>query len=323
MRPPTVVTRVIVGVVATAFVPACGGSTPTAPHVATIAASAPPTEAVRAAVREAYLREFGEAVPQPAISSDPTSMDCHGLGYLMTVAYLPAGGPSRRLLAMYMTRDGKSLVAGSDGRTKYDGGLVTVLPAGRFSVLTVLLTYAATIGPDTLTELDRAQQQVNSDHAAFAASRGYASPIVQFSFTNITVPGAEMPTPRSPSAVRAALEARGTSVLGYDFLVVINIDPALSDGGVSFPTVAAPHFVYMGNFGSWRSALVAANVDSIASAAYHHEVAHHWGWQHDWTPSCSNNKPFYPFITAPVLFGWEDLDGDGIPEILDPTPYGR
>jgi hypothetical protein len=24
-----------------------------------------------------------------------------------------------------------------------------------------------------------------------------------------------------------------------------------------------------------------------------------------------------------VLFGWIDLDGDAVPEILDPAPYGR
>lgn len=30
-----------------------------------------------------------------------------------------------------------------------------------------------------------------------------------------------------------------------------------------------------------------------------------------------------PFIAPPVLFGWEDVDGDRVPEILDSTPYGR
>src|SRR5262249_33583895 len=32
---------------------------------------------------------------------------------------------------------------------------------------------------------------------------------------------------------------------------------------------------------------------------------------------------FEPFLAAPVLFGWEVVDGDGGPEILDATPYGR
>jgi hypothetical protein len=28
-------------------------------------------------------------------------------------------------------------------------------------------------------------------------------------------------------------------------------------------------------------------------------------------------------MTDPVLYGWTDTDGDGIPEIIDPTPYGQ
>jgi hypothetical protein len=30
---------------------------------------------------------------------------------------------------------------------------------------------------------------------------------------------------------------------------------------------------------------------------------------------------FEPFFVPPVLFGWEDVDGDGTPEIFDDTPY--
>jgi hypothetical protein len=37
-------------------------------------------------------------------------------------------------------------------------------------------------------------------------------------------------------------------------------------------------------------------------------------------PAIFNDEPF---ITSPILFGWEDVDGDGVPEILDDTPYGR
>jgi hypothetical protein len=32
---------------------------------------------------------------------------------------------------------------------------------------------------------------------------------------------------------------------------------------------------------------------------------------------------YEPFITSPRLFGWEDVDGDGVPEIMDRRPYGR
>jgi hypothetical protein len=53
-------------------------------------------------------------------------------------------------------------------------------------------------------------------------------------------------------------------------------------------------------------------------------MAHLWGWDHEWSRRCGRAPmPFAPFPAATQLFGWEDVDGDGVPEILDPTPYGR
>jgi hypothetical protein len=50
----------------------------------------------------------------------------------------------------------------------------------------------------------------------------------------------------------------------------------------------------------------------------------YWGWETHWTPTCGGTRLGHePFITSPILLGWEDVDGDGIPEILDDTPYGR
>jgi hypothetical protein len=63
---------------------------------------------------------------------------------------------------------------------------------------------------------------------------------------------------------------------------------------------------------------------AIARTAYQQLMAYWWGWETDWTPTCGGTRLGYePFITSPRLLGWEDVDGDGIPEILDDTPYGR
>ena len=131
--------------------------------------------------------------------------------------------------------------------------------------------------------------------------------------------------PRHLTGVRSAVEARGLSIAGFDFVVSINVDPSQSEGGfAAVGPIPSPWFVYMGNFGRWKATLVPSNIQAIAEAAYQHEIGHHWGWDHDWSPSCDPYDPYASrFITAPVLFGWEDSDGDGIPEILDPTPYGR
>ena len=81
--------------------------------------------------------------------------------------------------------------------------------------------------------------------------------------------------------------------------------------------------IYVGNYSHWTTPLRAQDWRKIAWTTFHHEVAHQWGWVHDWSPTCGGTRLGYePFLAAPVLFGWEDVDGDGVPEILDDTPYG-
>lgn len=166
-----------------------------------------------------------------------------------------------------------------------------------------------------------------STRTTFAAARGFSGPIVRFESATVFLPGNSVGDPRNRASVIAALGGLGVSVTGYDFLMSIHIDPVVSAGGIAFPDVAnKPGFLAVGNFASFKGPLTAANYRSFASTAYNHEVAHHWGWPgtHDWAPSCGGFElPYRPFIAEPALFGWEDLDGDRIPEILDSTPYGR
>ncbi len=79
----------------------------------------------------------------------------------------------------------------------------------------------------------------------------------------------------------------------------------------------------MGNFSSFPTPMRSSDSVSVARALYHHEVAHLWGWpgSHD-SASCSGVFGFNLRV-PPMLLGWEDVDGDGVPEILDPAPYGR
>ena len=127
------------------------------------------------------------------------------------------------------------------------------------------------------------------------------------------------------TSLQSALAARGFSTSGYDFLISINVDPSKAEGGVAY-TCTTPAFIYVGNYFSYKSRLDESQLYNFAATAYHHEVAHHLGWPatHDWSPTCGATRlGFEPLITAPILFGWEDTDGDGVPEILDSTPYGR
>ena len=273
------------------------------------------------AVKDHYARLFNEPVFRPAIVNDSRYVNCAGQGHLTTTLYLPEPGQAgvSRLRVMYTSRDGAQLERSSDAQY--------MTPAGVFRVLVAVLTW-----PETVVEADRelweaAQASINDDHAAFAAARGLSRPIVTFESTNVFLPGPAVGDPRSRSSVIAALSARGIPVSGYDFLMSVHIEPSVSEGGVAFPDVFnKPGFLAVGNFALFKGPLTAANYRSVASTAYHHEVAHHWGWPgtHDWSPSCGGfDLPYRPLIAEPSLFGWEDVDGDRIPEILDSTPYGR
>jgi hypothetical protein len=104
--------------------------------------------------------------------------------------------------------------------------------------------------------------------------------------------------------------------------MTINIDPLRSEGGRT--SFGSDPSIYVGNYSNWKTELDAKAWSMIARTAYQQLMAYFWGWETDWTPTCGGTRLGYePFITSPRLLGWEDVDGDGIPEILDDTPYGR
>ena len=288
--------------------------------VTEVSTSLPPRTDIENAIKDHYLALFNEPVFRPAIVNDPTYANCSGQSHLTSTLFLREPGQSgvSRLRFLYTTHDGVQVTRQFNG--------TSLTPAGVFRVLVAMGTW-----PETVVEADRglweaAQASINADHAAFAAGRGF-SPLVRFDSTNVFLPGTAVTSPRNRQNVIDALTARGIDVSSYDILMSIHIEPSVSAGGVAFPNVdLKPAFLALGNYSSFRAPLTADEYRSIASAAYHHEVAHHWGWPgtHDWASSCGGMVPSYrPFITEPRLFGWEDVDGDRVPEIVDTTPYGR
>jgi hypothetical protein len=259
---------------------------------------------IKAAVKSAYQREFSRVIEHPAIYNN--SKDCRGEGHLTTTAYL-RNGENTILLSMYMSRDAAEVIRKTETT-------VGVLPAGTIRTLVALIRYPETVGADGVALLARAQQEINEQHIAFARSRGYVEPVVVFRSTNLELDASRVGDPRNPASIRAAAEQEGVAPRDFDLLMAIDINPRTTAGGFSLPD----RFIYMGNFSAWKTELTAHQWSSVARAAYHHEVAHHWGWPgtHDWAASCGANPTEYaPFIVPPVLLGWEDLDGDHVPDI--------
>jgi hypothetical protein len=294
---------------------ACGGS-PTGPTTPPAPPGAPPATAIEAAVSQAYLREFGVSITRPAIFNDARSVNCAGEGHLTTTAYFRSGPKNATLHSLYMSRDGSTV-------TSRQPVTSVIAPAGTFRALVVVVGHAQTVGAESLMLLGIGQSQINEDHATFARRKGYSGPIVSFENTNVVIDASRIADPRSLASVLSSAGGQGIGTAGYDFVMSLNIDPSRSEGGFAIPGTG---FLYVGNFSNWRTTLGGNDWAAIARTAYHHEVAHHWGWPgtHDWSSTCGGTRlGFEPLIAAPVLFGWEDVDGDGVPEILDATPYGR
>jgi hypothetical protein len=276
--------------------------------------------AVDTAVKDAYARRFGMDVPRPAIFMRKAADGCREEN-VTTTAYLRDSSGRARLLAMSLSIDGVNIRYTREGTVK--------APVGTFHVLAALVDHPDTVGPTGRQLWESAQQKINGDHVAFAAARGWRQPLVTFANTTVVIDPRELSDPRGPRIVRDDLRRNGIATDGYDFVAVINLDPDRGEGGFALD---AEGFIYMGNFSHWNRPLNEHDWRIVANAVYHHEVAHHWGWQHGWaappgaagfSASECRNDPDRPFIVPPVLFGWEDVDGDGVPEILDTTPYGR
>jgi hypothetical protein len=258
----------------------------------------------------AYWREFSEAIPRPAIYTAAAGGRCEQ-AQVVTTAYLRTSPTTARLLYLSLDEDGAV-------RRRITTPAAQV-PAGTFRVLAVVVEHSETAPRSDIAKWEAAQDMINRDHASFASSRGLARPIVVLDNTTLTVAAGEIADPRNVRDVRHALQRKRMATDSFQFIVVVNIDPLRSEGGFAG---LADGFVYMGNYSRWRQPLTAAEWINVANAVYHHEVSHHWGWDHGWVRQCGSDSPA-PFIAPPILFGWEDVDGDRIPEILDDTPYGR
>lgn len=249
-------------------------------------------------------------LPAPAIALDDKTMDSNlpkAVTRWITTAYV-----GNRYYRFSILPDGQV------DADFYEPGFLK--PSGAQTVLVLIVDYGDTNIREALAEWVAAQDSVNGDHRALAHALGYESPLVQFDNITVVVRSDSTSDPGNPDSAYATLRRQGYEPDSFNVVVSLLMTPRNQGGGAN----TFRNFVRLGCMycptppEGERLILTREMLDRVARVLYHHEIGHLWGWQHGWGGGPERTR----IITNPALFGWTDTDGDGIPEIIDPTPYG-
>ena len=217
--------------------------------------------------------------------------------------------------------------------------IVLCKPAGLYKVLVLFVDYGNVPGinrDDALAQVPVMINWVNELYIKYAASQGMSSPPMR-----IEGDAAYVSIPPSPGNLLSVDEVRsltGFDPTAYDFVIEIDIDVNISAAKAHWPGIFSEPGggLALQGCGSYEDAQTRVNIwSSLAdptaiqgalSMDLTHEMSHLFGLSDNWPfkpqglvlPDGSPGDDWIPY----VMFGWTDTDSDGIPEIIDPTPYG-
>jgi hypothetical protein len=207
-------------------------------------------------------------------------------------------------------------------------------PAGTYRVLVVFVDYGntGTVKADALAKVPVVAAWLNGLYSNFATSQGFASPPMK-----IEADAAYVDSPPASGELLTGQQIRTLTAkdpASYDFVMEIDLDANGSFAAKNAKGVMEPGGGFAleacatGKFGAiniWSSVPAAADLQGGLVMDFNHELSHMFGMMDDWPfqsgvagPAGSTIDDWIPY----TMFGWTDTDGDHLPEILDPTPYG-
>ncbi len=283
-------------------------------------------------ISELIQQKYGVSIPNPSVyrSDSPTHpINSRWIGsayYKGTRYYIDLYDDGHYAWSTTAYSDPAHLLSG--------GNWVLCRPSGNFRVLTVFVDYG-NIGAnrdEVLAKVPGVVSWLNGLYTNFALSQGLSAPLMR-----VEADAAYVSPPPAPGEFLTADEIRtltGKDPSAYDFLMQIDLDANAtlekryfskileSGGGVALQGCGAA--TKFGIINIWSTVAVSSDVEGTLEMDFNHELSHLFGMLDNW-----------PFIQAVgsdgrimddwipyVMFGWTDTDGDGIPEINDPTPYG-
>jgi hypothetical protein len=207
-------------------------------------------------------------------------------------------------------------------------------PAGAFKVLVVFVDYGNTgiVKADALAQVPVVTTWLNGLYRGFATSQGFSSALM-----SVQADAAWMSAPPAVNQLLTAAQIKtltGKDMSAYDFTMQIDLDvnggwgvhenPGVIGPGGGFALNGCGSDAKTGAINIWSSVAKPSNLQGALTMDFNHELSHLFGmlddypWKQGVGPDGNGIQDWIPY----VLFGWTDADGDGIPEIIDPTPYG-
>jgi hypothetical protein len=294
--------------------------------------------AVRTKVISAYQREFGLSLKSPALGrkfrtgvDDPWVSTAYVGGFLYEIDV-----SADNTITPYQSPVFPNLkidFAKSISKTPI------CTPAGVYSMLVVFVDYGNLGVPkdELLGDLKTATDSVNASFGAFGVAGPGSAPILQLRTTGVVIPP---PASLSDYHITPAQIAKipGVRLSDYQLFAQVDLDARhtarmawgglvkASDGYALSGCTEKPDQINIWAEVSSPDDLTGEN-NHLSAIVLTHEMYHLFGYpaSHIWP--CSTGWTQDPadqcgqFNIPAMILGWTDLDGDGIPEILDPTPY--
>jgi hypothetical protein len=283
-------------------------------------------------ISELIRQQFSVSIPKPSVErfdfpTNPTRSRWIGSAYYQGTRY-------------YIDLYDDTHYEWSTGQysdTAHKGGDKWLLcrPSGTARVLTIFVDYG-NIGANrdtVLAQVPVVVDMVNGLYTQFTLSQGFSAALM-----TVQAEAAYVSPPPAPGEFLTADQVRtltGKDPAAYDFLMQIDLDANATLAGRYFTDLIGPGGGVAlqacdsggkyGIFNIWSSITDASNVQGGLIMDFDHELSHLFGMMDSWAyrrdafaPNGITLDDWIPY----VMFGWTDTDGDGIPEIIDPTPYG-
>lgn len=305
-------------------------------------------EAARQRVIQILHDQYGLAMTAPpvgrksrqGVTTDPWVSAIYFEDWFVSISLYPDG--SEAVFALPLNHaDANARPDFINSDDKFAGKTHVCRPAGTIKLLVVFVDYQnfELSQEEAFDALAQAVSQINGKYAEASRAVGVENPILQIEATGAFIsPPPSMPNNLlSPEIVRSQT---GYDVSQFDILAQVDLDEnntyanaanfasyGFAWGGCGDPPadvnmwigLSAKDQLYEGSDARFRSTLG-------------HELLHNMGYPigktgvHEWI--CGDGTVPDPYDQCdqnylPVLMmGWVDTDGDGVVEILDPTPYG-